>query len=635
MAASLALLPFELHEMIWAVLRDDHSIPFRDLNAFVRTCQSFFAAFNHPLYRRAYSLDSRHLVSWAVARGPIETLQNLFKAGLMKGDVDRAEDNCPLSYAARLPRRGVVEFLLGQRCKDSMYLMQWKGPLEGAIQGQHLAVTRMIMEAMESDLRAADYLWLLRTCGMGQAIVSRNTETILLLLNEGVDINRKISGESTPLALAIYLQDVPLVKFLIQHGASTRNVKLFRAEEPIDYAAYQNNLSLACLIVSEQIGGIPHTGLADAARWGALSMVKLLLKAGADPDIPEVRRSPRARSELFSPIGLATIQDSHLVVKALAEAGASPEKLKEALLIAIRFQSEKAFEELLDYGRVKLHDRQIRDAFSKALKEGKVKVFQCLVQRGRIGEIHPQELLARAIKENRSDHIEFWVKHGVRPYCRNEEGSTALHLAIQLGNTTAVFIIMNNAPNADAQCHAAKSTDGDTQQQCSCHLGLDTQDSSGRTALYLAAKYGSLDCVQILLCMDSTAIDQRTASGRTARTFVKEHKNRKFNDWRDGVLESIWKEIHYPSFPIMCFQQTTNRPYYTYPGSKNRKRCSICLAVLSWFEDYEFCTICEEGSFPICGDCAAQGLACPDPSHVQGSNTLYDESRSLVDEEPT
>ncbi|KAL2825756.1 ankyrin repeat-containing domain protein [Aspergillus cavernicola] len=580
MPAMLVDLPVELVHIVW-----DELETLSDRNAFIRTCQPFYFLFNSRLYRHAVSVDRPHALRWATGVGPTATMQKLVDAG---ADLAGDEGYSPLCHAAENGRVDMVEFIL-ENGVDPMRTKCQKPPITSAISGGDVETIRIILQAMKKILSMEEYREELTRTAMESAIVASRTNIIDLLLEEGADINGETGVENiTPLARAIYRNKHGSIEYLIDRGASTVDITLPDQVDPLYYAAACGYADLIRVLFKRNIAGRNIEALAFAASRGYEEIVRLLLDGGADPNA--VGRTGQA------PIYGAALRGSEGLVTMLLEAGASAETRDRALISAAERGHDNVVALLIKSGAEHITDNLGHSALSQAARSGHTLVVRRLLEG--VADIKTQcnnfdELLMQASRHGHVDIVKLLLENGADPTCSDQNGYTALSIAVHLGYSRIVMALLGGG-KAPVPWKRPRYLQY-----------IDTPDSYGRTPLYFATKYGSIEIVRLLLSQGSTAIHTAAHSGHTPFSFTESQRHRKFDDAQDGVMQTIWEDLSNPEGVDIDLDCVSSASGFRRRSLTNDD-CEVCYAPVSRFEAHEFV---------ICGDCVTRGASCSGSSH--------------------
>ena len=118
------------------------------------------------------------------------------------------------------------------------------------------------------------------------ACETRNTQMASFLIQAGADVNRPTWWTDTPLLIAASIDSMPLVRLLLQNHANV-NQQGPQQRGPIEEAFQSDAVRVATCLVRAKARVQPYTYdnclLHQAASRGSITWVKLLIRAGADP----------------------------------------------------------------------------------------------------------------------------------------------------------------------------------------------------------------------------------------------------------------------------------------------------------------------------------------------------------------
>jgi uncharacterized protein len=368
--------------------------------------------------------------------------------------------------------------------------------------------TPLIYAAHFGDARSAQALLgakadpnLMNRYGIGpvhEAALRADASLLKTLVEAGADVDRALPQGETPLMLASRTTGVGAVRVLIEHGAKVNVVERWQGQTPLMYAAAHDRAAVAAALIAagadvnartpindlpdrkpavRYFVEIPLGGLTPvmfAARHGAVSALRELIKAGADVDA----KTP----EGFSPVVIALDNLHFDAAKVLVEAGASADggglfavvEARNRVNYVGEYQVPTGAESSLDVLALmlahgaKLTDRlpeplldrdprflppppKITDvALIRAARSSDVGAMRVLIEGGadpslrddKRGGINPLVAvmtgpeLPALIEADRSPSeeqaiaaIDFLLDHGVDANISNDSGATALHIA--------------------------------------------------------------------------------------------------------------------------------------------------------------------------------------------------------------
>jgi uncharacterized protein len=331
-----------------------------------------------------------------------------------------------------------------------------------------------------------------------EAALRADAGLLKTLVDAGADVDLALPQGETALMLASRTSGADAVRLLIQRGAKVNVVERWQGQTPLMYAAANDRGEVAAALVAagadvnartplndlperkpavRYFVEIPLAGLTPvmfAARHGAVSALRVLIKAGADLDA----KTP----EGFSPVVIALDNLHFDAAKVLVEGGANPNggglfavvearhrvnyvgeyqvptgaessiELLKLMLAHGADLSDRLPEPLLDRdARFGPPPPKITDlALIRAARSSDVEAMRVLVDAGADPSLHDEKrggitpLLAvmmgpelpALIEADRQPTeqaaiaaIDFLLDHGVAPSVANGLGTTALHMA--------------------------------------------------------------------------------------------------------------------------------------------------------------------------------------------------------------
>jgi ankyrin repeat protein len=270
-----------------------------------------------------------------------------------------------------------------------------------------------------------------------QAIRANNFIEVKQLITLGADVNEEASQMSiAPVTEAIRQDNLPMVKFLINHGATSKR--------GMYNAVSNNNIPMVEYLLTQNF--TPGRSTVKAAENNKLTMLKVLVDAGDDVDYSEKRRRGLFRKYYVSPIGFAVSHNNQEMVLYLVEKGVPV---------------NDAMNEAFDYGRVplvKVLSKQVTDKgplLLKSFERENPELISYFIGQGvnvnsENGEGNSMLLIA-AKKGNISLVTECIETYKLYIHKKNNKGQTALMLAAESGSATVCTYLLEKGSNVAAQ----------------------------------------------------------------------------------------------------------------------------------------------------------------------------------------
>ncbi|XP_016982181.2 ankyrin repeat domain-containing protein 50 [Drosophila rhopaloa] len=271
-----------------------------------------------------------------------------------------------------------------------------------------------------------------------------------------------------------------------------------------------------------------RTALRAAAWSGHEDILKLLIESGAD--VNSVDR--QGRTSLIA----ASYMGHYDIVEILLENGANVNHLdldgRSALCVAALCGSSgysKVISTLLDHGANT--DQLDNDGMSPLLVssfEGNAEVCELLLENAAdpdLADFMGRTPLWAACTAGHATVVKLLLFWGCGIDCMDSEGRTVLSIGAAQGNVETVRQLLDrgldethrdNAGWTPLHYAAFEGFHEVCLQLLESGAKIDECDNEGKTALHLAAQEGRLHCVQALLDIHSSFVDQKAHDGKTA-----------------------------------------------------------------------------------------------------------------------
>jgi len=164
-----------------------------------------------------------------------------------------------------------------------------------------------------------------------RAAARGNVEVLKLLIARGADINAKATDGSTPLGDAVGSGQLDSVKALLAAKADP-DIADNKGRTPLSEAVRENNLEIVKTLLDAKAD--PNEGKLDAPlfcaiKGGNTNMVELLLRSGANPNLPGrlgrwLTGYVSDQTSRFSPLEFSMTQDQPAITRLLLQFKADP-----------------------------------------------------------------------------------------------------------------------------------------------------------------------------------------------------------------------------------------------------------------------------------------------------------------------
>jgi ankyrin repeat protein len=312
------------------------------------------------------------------------------------------------------------------------------------------------------------------------ALVKRNMEIALLLVQHGADGNIMDERNQTPLCIASRHGRRDNVEFLLKHRADVNLAQAFRGETPLIVSADYEELEIARILLRhgatvdtrDECGSTP---LVFASRTGHLEIARLLIQSGAAVD---------SRDEVDTTPLMFSSDEGHLdIAQLLIQSGAA----------------------------IDSQDRDGRTPLMFTSKTGHIDIAQLLIQNGAAVDHkskNGQTPLTFASFDGRLEIVRLLIQNGAAVDTCDEEGWTPLMVASHKGHLEIARLLIQNGAAVDS-----RDIRGQTPLMHSSERGhldiillllqsgaaVNTCGQEGWTALMLASHYGYIHVVQELI----------------------------------------------------------------------------------------------------------------------------------------
>ena len=411
------------------------------------------------------------LLQSAAAKGKLAVVKLLLDSGAA---VDGLQEPglTALHYAAANGHKAVVDLLLSMGAKAGAQTESGVTPLSLAARRGYESVVKALLAA-GAPVNAAP-----------KELGSSETE----------DLQYRISAGQTPLHLAAGAGYAGLVELLLAKGAEVNAVDTFN-RTPLSYAVdkhYQPVVQLVLAAHANPNAGASNLPLTEAAYYGDMPALKLLLANGADPnsntnvtvdfgqnlglnpgsggnvtplaaaviqkhadavaELIRAKADPNGFTPYHSPLIVSALGDAP-TLKALLEGGADANRPDRdgtsPLLQAVMHEAQPAVELLLahkadpnvgrpQYRWTPLHEAAQRG--SKAIAEVLLKAGADVNAKADDGWTP----LYSAVSHKQREVAELLLANHADPNAKNNAGQTPLHLAVQSGQRELAELLLAN-----------------------------------------------------------------------------------------------------------------------------------------------------------------------------------------------
>ena len=439
------------------------------------------------------------LMTAAQQRYP-DIVQQILKYGADPNSISNIDGSTGLIIAAQQRHPDIVQHLLEYGADPNI--------------GDNIGCTAMHYMMMLDDTE---------TPHLSEKMMSDKLEILQLLIVRGIDVNIKDGYGVTALMKASFWGFTEAVKLLLQTGADANlisdidgytaihcDMMLYDPETPQlqpSEKIMSDKLEILQLLLVRGINvniknGNGVTALMTASVFGFTEAVKLLLQAGADPNIEQDRpvnevfitsSLPKIHTIRFNALIYAVIRMNSEVVNLLLKAKANPNQENAlALMFAAQYGYPDIVQQLLKYGAdpnsisnidgsttlhcilESLEETPHNDDKDKEKTFIKLAIIQQLLETGaNIINIQNQDRLTALIMatdKGLSEIVELLLQNGADPNVHGNKGRTALMYACSHGNSKVAEILLRF--NANPQLVDNDGFTASIHALCSGNKGL-------------------------------------------------------------------------------------------------------------------------------------------------------------------
>ena len=271
---------------------------------------------------------------------------------------------------------------------------------------------------------------------------------VRFLLDHGakVDVRVGVGGggcDSTPLAAAAEAQHLEVVKLLVRHGA---DVHAFACRSSIlEWALSKGHKAVVTFLL--QHGAKPR--LLAAVRTGALELVQIMLKYGAD-------LSEYDRFSWETALHLAVESGNVAMARLLLRHGADVDRRDKKGASPLHYARTARMAELLisKGAKIEAHDWQWRTPLHWAAERGLLDVAKILLGRGAKVMARDKEgrtPLHLAALSGRVAMAKILLGRGAKVMARDKQGRTPLHLATRDCQVAMVEFLLAKGADRNAR----------------------------------------------------------------------------------------------------------------------------------------------------------------------------------------
>ena len=362
----------------------------------------------------------RNLLFYSIRKGELKEVELLLNKGV---DV-HADDHIgwpPLVRAAEYDQLAIVETLLARGADPLKGTIGNRLPLHFAAEGGHLAIVRLLLKQPGVDPNTRDYTG--QTALFKAANGGHHEVVELLLQHNDVEPDAVSDDGFTPLLQAIFGRHQKVVKLLLDRADVNPNLRDTKYDQtPLWMASTGGDETLEMFIQRKdiEINGQSRWGetpLYQAIQRNHLSAGKMLLEAGADPNI-------------------------------------STDEQRTALSWAAAAGSEESIELLLKQPSIELNtaDKSGQTPLLRAADAGHTKCIRMLLGKGANlthADHEGRTALSLAAFKGHKVVAKLLLKNNAEIDAQDKQGNTPLALAAANNHDAVVRLLLESGADAD------------------------------------------------------------------------------------------------------------------------------------------------------------------------------------------
>jgi ankyrin repeat protein len=334
---------------------------------------------------------------------------------------------------------------------------------------------------------------------LNKAVRNNDLPLVKKLIAEGAPINTESFRDPEAIDLAVELKRVEIAKYLLEHGATSRN-NFYGAVETGD---------LEWVKLLHSFNFRDSEAILAAVESGNLALVKFLIQEGFPVNFSQKIRYGLFRKEYVTPMEIACKENRMTIAMELYKGGLP---VVSAFSDAHHYSQETFMYDLIQMQQAPSHDLNM--LFLKSVEFGEAEMAARSIAKGadvQAVDLEGNSALMLAVGRGDILMINRCLKDWkIDPTLRNESGENTLMAAVRLENTEIAELIWNNTKldinerdnlGHTALYHTIFSPADLAQMEFLLKRGaqINLQDNLGNTPLMNAAWHGEKQVVNFLI----------------------------------------------------------------------------------------------------------------------------------------